>query len=389
MSTPPKGPPQSTWTKPRIFLAPPDRIGLRVPFDEATVQRLRNVPGSRWESEKSYWSFPRNREALEKLLAALRIDWRQLDREVAEGLGLVGSAPARQKEIRPARSPIMTDLNAYERELRLRNYSPKTVKSYRSCLRTFVKFITPRHPRDLKDDEIRLAFSRMLDSSERSSAGLNQLINALRFLYVELYQRPLALGTLKRPRTEKKLPVVLSREEVVRLLSSVTNAKHKTILMLIYSAGLRVGEAVRVRVSDVDRDRMMIRVRAGKGKKDRYTLLSEELLKQLRGYYVTHRPTEYLFPGAEGRPFMSERSVESIFEHALSAASIRKPATVHTLRHSFATHLLENGTDLRYIQALLGHSSSKTTEIYTHVSRRDLGKIVSPLDQALRQTQDK
>ena len=387
MQSRPKG--EFPASKPQIFLAPPDRIGVRILFDESTIQRLRNVPGSRWESQRRYWSFPRTRDALEKLLAALRIDWHQLDREVAIALELIKSAPTPPQRIPPPHPSVSSDLEALRRELRIRNYSPKTAKSYGSCVRTFVKYIAPRHPRDLADDEIREVFSRMLDSSQRSSAGLNQLINALRFLYVEVYRRPLKLGILKRPKAEKKLPVVLSPEEVVRLLSSATNLKHKTILMLIYSGGLRLGEAVRVRVSDLDSDRMMIHVRGGKGKKDRYTLLSVELLRLVREYYRAYRPTEYLFPGAEGRGHISERAVESIFDRALAAASIRKPATVHTLRHSFATHLLEHGTDLRYIQALLGHSSSKTTEIYTHISTRDLGKIVNPLDEALRRTKNK
>jgi integrase/recombinase XerD len=280
-------------------------------------------------------------------------------------------------------------IEVLERELRLRNYSLKTIKSYKSCIRTFIKQIAPRHPRDLTDDDIRDAFMGLLDSYQRSPAGLNQMINALRFLYVELYHRTMRLGTFERPRAAKKLPVILSEQEVVRLLTGIKNVKHRTIMMLIYSAGLRIGEAVRMKVSDIDGDRMVIHVHAGKGKKDRYTLLSEEMLRQLDAYYGHYHPTGYLFSGAEGRPYISERSVESVFARALRGAGIQKPATVHTLRHSFATHLLEHGTDLRFIQELLGHSSSKTTEIYTHVSTQRIGKIANPLDLALRQETNK
>ena len=171
-------------------------------------------------------------------------------------------------------------LDVLQQELRLRNYSPKTIKAYKSCVRTFIRWIAPRHPRDLGDYEIRDVFTEMLDSYQRSPAGLNQLINALRFLYVELYQRPMRLGTFQRPRAEKKLPVILSEEEVIRLLEVIKNVKHKTILMLIYSGGLRVGEAVRIKIADIDSDRMLIHINEGKGKKDRYTLITG--LKELR-----------------------------------------------------------------------------------------------------------
>ena len=178
------------------------------------------------------------------------------------------------------------------------------------------------------------------------------------------------LQMLPRPKKERKLPNVLSKEEVGKILSSVANEKHKTILYLIYSAGLRVGEVVRLEFSDIDTKRMLIKVRQGKGRKDRYTLLSDKALQQLKKYYMLYKPEKWLFPGGKEDSFLTERSVQKVFEQACLKANIKKQATVHTLRHSIATHLLEGGTDLRYIQELLGHSSSKTTEIYTHVSEK-------------------
>ncbi|MFA4839248.1 MAG: tyrosine-type recombinase/integrase [Candidatus Neomarinimicrobiota bacterium] len=197
---------------------------------------------------------------------------------------------------------------------------------------------------------------------------------------------PFVIGGLPRPKKEKQLPVVLSQEEVVNIIDSVDNLKHKTLLMLIYSAGLRVGEAVRLKIEDVDSKRKLIYLKSAKGKKDRYTLLSDVALDNLRRYYLVYRPQEYLFEGAEGRKYLSERSIQHVFERAVKNAGIRKDISVHTLRHSFATHLLESGTDLRYIQELLGHTSSKTTEIYTHVSQKSLGRIRSPLDQIKHST---
>ncbi|MDE3057575.1 MAG: tyrosine-type recombinase/integrase [Bacteroidota bacterium] len=195
---------------------------------------------------------------------------------------------------------------------------------------------------------------------------------------------PFTIGDIPRPQKEKKLPNVLSQEEVLKIFSCVDNLKHKTLLMLIYSAGLRVGEGVNLKISDVDGQRKMIHLRGAKGKKDRYTLLSDAALQALRAYYKEYKPKEFLFEGQGNRKHLSERSIQHVFERAVKQAGIRKTISLHGLRHSFATHLLESGVDLRYIQELLGHRSSKTTEIYTHVSKKSLGKIVNPLDQALQ-----
>lgn len=283
-------------------------------------------------------------------------------------------------------APIQT-FGFYEtirRELRLRNYSPKTIRSYMSCLRSFILYFQPRHPRELGEADVRFYLLDLLEKRELASSTVNQVFNALRFLYVELYRMPFTIGSIPRPQKEKKLPNVLSQEESLKILSHVDNLKHKTLLMLIYSVGLRVGESVRLKIGDIDGQRKMIHIRGAKGRKDRYTLLSEAALEALRQYYREYKPKEYLFEGQGSRTHLSERSIQNVFRRAVKKAGIRKPITVHGLRHSFATHLLESGVDLRYIQELLGHNSSKTTEIYTHVSKKTLGKIVNPLDQALQ-----
>ena len=224
----------------------------------------------------------------------------------------------------------------------------------------------------------------LIEDKHYSAGSINQVFNAIRFLYVELYKRPLTIAGIPRALKDEKLPTVLSQDEVVKILDAVTNVKHKTILELIYSAGLRVGKSVMLKISDIDSKRMTIHVQGAKGRRDRYTLLSEFALAQLREYYKEHRPSEYLFEGAHGRKHLSERSAQSVFDHAAKAAGIKKPVSIHTLRHSFATHLLEAGVDIKYIQELLGHSRVKTTKVYTHVSQKSLGKIVSPLDQCLQ-----
>jgi len=194
---------------------------------------------------------------------------------------------------------------------------------------------------------------------------------------------PFKIQDVPRPKKERKLPDIITQGEVIKILDTVANLKYRTILMLIYSAGLRVGEAVRLKVNDIDSQRNLIHIRGAKGKKDRYTVLSSVLLEKLREYYKIYKPREYLFEGGNDRVHLAERSVQNVFKRAVKNAGIKKQITVHTLRHSFATHLLESGTDLRYIQEILGHASSRTTEIYTDVSKQILGKIVSPLDQAM------
>ena len=187
---------------------------------------------------------------------------------------------------------------------------------------------------------------------------------------------------IKRPKKDRKLPVVLSKEEVKKTLDATSNIKHKAILMLMYSGGLRV-EIIRLRPEDIDANRKLIYIRASKGRKDRYILLSDVALQTLREYWKKEKPQKWLFPGWNKEKHITSRTVQKIFQNACRKAGINKNVSVHSLRHSFATHLLESGINLRYIQELLGHKSSKTTEIYTHVSTKDLRAIKSPLDSLM------
>ena len=214
----------------------------------------------------------------------------------------------------------------------------------------------------------------------------DQAVSAIKFFYDKVLGTPFVTGKLPRPKKEQLLPAVLGTDEVRRLLESVANLKHLALLMLAYSGGLRVGELVRLKADDIDSCRMLIHIRSGKGRKDRYTVLSAHALVVLRDYVRRFRPSGWLFPGQRPGSHLSARSVQHIVSDATRRAGIRKHVTPHTLRHSFATHLLENGTDLRYIQELLGHKSSKTTERYTHVSRKDRARIVSPLDRMVSES---
>ena len=324
-------------------------IVVKFPYNPDYIAKIKSVKGYKWHHDEKYWSIPYSE--LESLLSAF------------DGSRI---------EVDP--SVWLYDLR---KELMVRKYSRRTVKLYLHYNEEFLKF-SNKTPHQVSNEDIDYLYY-LAEKKNASASTLNIAINALKFYYGEVLKRRFAY-MIRRPKKDKKLPVVLSQEEVSRILSSVTNLKHRLILMLMYSAGLRVGEVVKLKIEDIDAKRKLIRIRGGKGRKDRYTILSEIVLKTFKEYVGKYRPEKWLFPGQRKDMHISTRTVQAIFERARNKAGIKKDATVHSLRHSFATHLLESGVDLRYIQELLGHKSSKTTEIYTHVSTKNLSKIKSPLD---------
>ncbi len=327
------------------------------PYNPQFVEKIKTIRGHRWHPEEKYWSFPNSNGTLEKIL------------ELFEGEKIYIDPAIQFEDLR--------------KELVSRKYSYKTVKAYIYFNRDFLKFIHKK-PLDVNDNDIKEYLVYLFEKKGASTSTLNQAINALKFYYGNMLKRKFVFE-VKRPRKDKKLPVVLSKEEVAKILDSVDNIKHKAILMLVYSSGLRVGEVVKLKPEDIDGNRMLVFIKGTKGRKDRYTLLSEVTLKSLREYWKEYRPTKWLFPGPDKERHITIRTAQRIFETACELAGVKKEVTIHSLRHSFATHLLENGIDLRYIQELLGHKSSKTTEIYTHVSSKDFMRIRNPLDQMLEE----
>jgi len=263
--------------------------------------------------------------------------------------------------------------------LTLRHYSRHTVKVYASHLHSFFDYFAGRSAEELTNEDIRQYLIHLVTVRNVSASCQNQVISAIKFFYEQVLHRPEVRYDVERPKKEQKLPVVFSLEEVQRLLNALNNFKHRCILSLIYSAGLRLSEAINLKLGDIDSSRMLIHVIDAKGRKDRYTILSPKMLEMLRRYFLEFRPRIWLFEGLKSDRY-SPRSVQLILKQALKKANIRKHGTVHTLRHSFATHLLESGTDLRYIQTLLGHEDPRTTEIYTHVTHTKLAQIKSPID---------
>ncbi len=269
-------------------------------------------------------------------------------------------------------------LQTYKREMTIRHYSPKTIKTYLSLLRRFLGYIHPLHPKDISTFQIKNYLSSIVEKDSLSYTTLDQNINALRFLYVEMYRLGFKFGEIARPRSERRIPVVLAKEEVLIIFGKINNPIHRLMLQLMYSSGLRVSEVVGLRVRDIQLYNLTLFVRGGKGHKDRVTIFSAKLKDQLLRRMGGKQPAEYLFITQRGTKYTT-RAVQKVFEKAVKLAGIQKNASCHTLRHSFATHLLEAGTDIRYIQNLLGHASIVTTNIYTKVRDPHLFKIKSPL----------
>jgi site-specific recombinase XerD len=276
-------------------------------------------------------------------------------------------------------------LNEMEDYLKLRGYSARTRKAYLGHVSRLAHH-TKKELSHIGETEIRRYLLYLRESRQVSHSYVNQAVNAIKILWKQVLRKPLEHVEIPRPKKQSKLPEVLSKEEVVLLLESVKNIKHRAILYTVYSAGLRVGEVVRLEVKDIDSQRMLIRIYQGKGRKDRYTILSEATLQMLRQYSRSVKLSKWLFPGENEEKHIHERSVQKVFERAKNIAKIKKQVSVHSLRHSFATHLLESGTDLRYIQELLGHKNVKTTEVYTHVQQKDVMRIQSPLDTLFRKS---
>ena len=376
VSTPPYTSPSFSVSSNSLLVIKTKNNRFRVifPFNQTVVDTIRCISYSRWDKKNHWWTTPISDGILKQLQAVAKSQKLEFQYEEEE------RDETKLPRITPFDIPnyrsCPEDLLAKLQEMR---YSEHTIQTYTSL---FEEFINYYHKYDINriDEHQIVAFLRHLVTERKVSTSYqNQSINAIKFYYERVLGSQRKIYLIDRPRSEKTLPVVLSQEEVQCILTSPTNLKHRSVLTTIYSAGLRVSEAVSLKLTDIDSTRMQIRVEQAKGKKDRYTLLSPKTLDLLRRYVQQYKPKAYLFEGEPGQPY-SDRSVQNILKQTLRTLGIQKRVTVHTLRHSFATHLLENGTDLRYIQSLLGHQSSRTTEIYTHITTRGFDQIKSPLD---------
>ncbi len=270
-------------------------------------------------------------------------------------------------------------LDKYQKQLKIENYSEQTVKSYCSALKLFLEWISRLKLDIVTDENIQNYIYYCKSEKNHSFSSMKQTIAAIRYFYDKILRKPIPESLNITMRKPTYLPVVLSKKEIGKIIKSTNNLKHKAILFLIYSAGLRLGELLNLKIEDIDSESKRIHIRQSKGKKDRYVMLSDKALELLREYFKQYNPKDYLFEGQNGGKY-SPKSVQSVFKRSKLKAGIKKKATVHSLRHSFATHLLDEGTDIRYIQELLGHKRLETTQIYTHISSYSIKQIKSPAD---------
>lgn len=329
-------------------------VSVQIDYNPYYVEQLKQL-GGKWHPKEKVWHLESSRyEAVVELFK------RNKNGQVEQIKGDINN------------------INEIRDDLKRLGYSPKTIINYSNHLKAFFSYSDGVC--DLSSFNNYLLY--LLEQKNLSHSYCNQAVNAIK-IYARKFGsiKESEIIKLHRPQKEQKLPKVMSQGEIKRLLEVTTNEKHKTELMLAYSCGLRVSEVASMKIKDIDSERMVVVVHQGKGRKDRITLLSEKMLNQLRLYYKVYRPKEWLFENPLRDGPVSWRTLQQVFKNSARKAEVRTEATFHSLRHSFATHLLENGTDLRFIQELLGHCSSRTTEIYTHVSRASLNKITNPLDQ--------
>ncbi len=264
--------------------------------------------------------------------------------------------------------------------MRSKRYSESTVGTYSEALKSFLLFYREKAVVEITNEDVVIYNNDFILKNNLSASYQNQIVNAIKLFFQTIIGTKIMVDKIHRPKRAKVLPNVLSKEEVKTILNVHSNIKHKMMLSLIYSCGLRCGELLALKPVHIDSKRNIVLLKNSKGQKDRIVPLSPFILEMLREYYKLFRPKTYLFEGQKPGESYSEKSLQSVLKQALQKAKINKPVTLHWLRHSYATHLLESGTDLRYIQELLGHSSSKTTEIYTHVSTKSIQQIKSPFD---------
>ncbi len=315
--------------------------------------RIKKQPDARWSHTLNAWHLP--------------------DTEVNRQKYGLAQAKTSDKD-------YQKEITEFIKWLRSKRYSENTIKTYADALKSFLTFFSSKSLNEITNEDVICYNIEYILKKGLSASYQNQIVNALKLFFITRLNTKIDIEKIHRPKKSKTLPNVLSKEEVRLILNAHKNFKHRTMLCLIYACGLRRGELLKLRLADVDGKRGLLIIRQAKGSKDRIVPISEKIIEMLREYYKMYKPKVWLFEGHNVGEQYSEKSLQNVLKQALKKTKIKKSVTLHWLRHSYATHLLEAGTDIRYIQELLGHKSTKTTEIYTHVTTKSLQNIKSPFD---------
>lgn len=370
------------------------RITIRFPFDPELIKITKGLSDALWSKRMNCWHVPDKPDIISLLLSAFKgkayVDYSAI--KVNPG----GKNEPKQDSDRSKRDKITglsndntfpslsdkgkADVEKYRRWMEANRYPESTVQTYTSMIVKFLRFVSPIEAEDCTPDDLTRMIEEIILPRRLSHSFQNQMISSVKKFYSSVYRKVIDPGSFTRPRPIHRLPNVLSKDEVKLILNALTNEKHRVMLSLIYACGLRRSELLQLVPSDIERSRNLLRIRQSKGYRDRIVPLSDRTIEMVSVYMQRFKPERFIFEGqVKGEPY-SATSLEKVLKSACEKAGIGKPVTLHWLRHSYATHLLESGTDLRYIQELLGHKSSKTTEIYTHVTTKSIQKIRSPFD---------
>jgi integrase/recombinase XerD len=368
-----------------------NRVALRFPYDVDLISVVKSIPDAKWSDGNRYWHIPDNKDVIKLLLGLFKgkayIDYSAIYPTLAERVRSEREkrSPDRRKgasvnQAHPLSEKGIADIARYKKWMEANRYPESTVKTYTAMMATFLRFVSPKEASECNADDLVRIVDEYILPEGLSNSYQNQMISAVKKFYGELYRSVIDPGDLTRPRPQHRLPNVLSKEEVKAILNAPVNEKHRVMLSLIYACGLRRSELIELIPEDIESERGLLRIRQSKGNKDRVVPISDKTVGIIRSYISRYRPQRFVFEGQWPGKRYSASSLEKVLKNASRKAGIMKEVSLHWLRHSYATHLLESGTDLRYIQELLGHRSSKTTEIYTHVTMKSIQRIRSPFD---------
>lgn len=335
-------------------------ILIRFEYNFALKEQIRELKGSKWNSGLNAWLVPDCAE-YRRLF--------NLPDDFCVGKNVLSKISLSNRD----------EIQRLVYQLKLKGYSPNTIRAYAHEFAQYLYYLKDFNAQNCGETEVRAYLIFCIDNLRLSENSLHSRINAVKFYYEKVLFQERIFLEIPRPKKQSKLPKALNMHEVRKIFDATENLKHNTMLKLCYGMGLRLSEILNLKVANIDSKNMRVHIERGKGKKDRFVNLPESILDQLRSYYVEYKPKIYLFEGKYGGQY-SSRTIQEVFKKSLTKAKISKKVGIHSLRHSFATHLLENGTDIRFIQELLGHNDIKTTFIYTHVSDKTIRKIISPLD---------
>lgn len=370
------------------------RIKVSFEFNAEWNKRMKETPGATWSKTLRSWHVP-DTEANRKK-CGLPVTTLNISAEAKSDAAII-NAPAIERVSKKATTPVPSSISGTNNEamekflqmLQLKRYSASTIRTYKNEFAVFLQTLGKVKAESLSTDRVKDYLQYCNNTLKLSENTVHSRINALKFYYEQVLHKEKMFFEIPRPKKPLQLPKLLNEDELRRLFNALTNKKHKAMLFTAYSAGLRVSEIVNLKIANIDSKRMQIFIERAKGKKDRYVNLSPVLLDILRSYLKTYKPKpkEYLFESEQTGTAYPARTIQQIFTNAKHKAGIRKEVGIHSLRHSFATHLLDKGTDIRYIKELLGHFNIKTTERYLHVSKQKLVNIISPLDDLIRNEQ--